>query len=419
MVPHRTRALGLSVCALAWLGACFPAADDEGGGPSAGTARLLIEEADLGPQAQKLLANLKSDPYVYFRFINRPWARATCDALGAEVAALPDVHLHGDAHVGQYAYTRTDHGLDDLDDSINGPAALDVVRFLGSVDLATRARGWTDEREDLFDEFFRGYRAALRDRGYQPPVPSYVSRMRERLSAEPALEMEFLEWAESLMRPVDDTQFPSIEEGRRRLASLIEEQRPELPTFFLEPKRMGWLRMGVGSALIPKLLLRCEGPTRADEDDVLLEARELSDLRQVSCVDTSESDRAARILEGYGRLGRIRHEIVVVIPNPPEPGPGAREWWARSWEPSYRELQLDQLESPRELAEVVHDAAAQLGNGHAWTPEGDPGVALRGRKLEWLARSEGRVRAVALQMTEDLLEAWEIFRRPTPERRGN
>jgi hypothetical protein len=411
------RALGLSACALSGLIACTPRADDEGAGPSAGATRLLIGEADLGAQAQKLLANLKSDPYVYFRFINRPWARATCDALGAELATLPDVHLHGDAHVSQYAYTRTDHGLDDLDDTISGPAALDIVRFLGSVGLTTRARGWTSEREGLFDEFFRGYRAALMNRGYQPPVPAYVSRMREGLAG--ASHLAFLEWAESLMEPVEEVDDQSIEEGRRRLAELIGTQRPELPSFFLEPKRIGWLRVGVGSALTPKLLLRTEGRTRAGEDDFLLETRELSDLRQVSCIDSSESERAARILQGYGRLGRIRHEIVVVVPNPPEPPPGAREWWARSWEASYRELQLDQLASPRELAEVVHDAAAQLGNGHAWTPEGDPGDTLRGRKLEWLERTEPRMRATALRLTEDLLEAWEIFRRPPPEPGSN
>ncbi len=400
---------------MAGLVACTPDAAEEPGParPSAGAARLLIEEDDLGPEAQRLLANLKSDPYVYFRFINRPWARATCDALGTELAVLPDVHLHGDAHLNQYAYTLTDHGLDDLDDTINGPAALDIVRFLGSVELAARARGWADERADLLDEFFRGYRAALRARDYEPPLPSYVSRMREALADGPS-HLEFLAWAELLMEPIEEVDDQSIEEGRQRLAELIGTERPELPSFFLDPKRIGWLRMGVGSALTPKLLLRTEGPTRDDEDDVLLEARELSDLRHVSCVDSSESDRAARILQGYGRLGRIRHEIVVVVPNPAEPAPGAREWWARSWEASYRELQLDRLESPRELAEVVHDAAAQLGNGHAWTPEGDPGDALRRRKLEWLERTEPRLRATALRLTEDLLEAWEVFKAPAP-----
>jgi hypothetical protein len=412
------RALRLPVCALVGLVACTPESHTEPAEPSAGAERLLIEEANLGPQAQKLLANLKSDPYVYFRFINRPWARATCAALAADLAALPHVHLHGDAHVSQYAYTRTDHGLDDLDDSISGPAALDIVRFLGSVALTTRARGWTEQRDNLFDEFFRGYRAALTDREYVPPLPSYVSRMREALARGPG-HLEFLAWAESLMEPVQEMDDQGIEEGRRRLAELIASQRPKLPPFFLEPKRIGWLRMGVGSALTPKLLLRCEGFTRADEDDFLLEARELSDLRRVECVDTSESARAARIIQGYGRLGRIRHDIVVVVPGPPDPSPGAREWWARSWEASYREILLHEIASAQELAEIVHDSAAQLAAGHAWTPDNEPGVALRGRKLKWLDHAEPGMRALVVQMAEDLVEAWEIFRRPTPVRGSN
>ncbi len=409
MVPRGIRSLGLPACALFVFVACAPPPDQEPARPSAGAERLLIAEADLGPQAQKLLANLKSDPYVYFRFINRPWSRATCAALGDGLGTLSDVHLHGDAHLNQYAYTLTHHGLDDLDDTISGPAALDIVRFLGSVDLASRARGWTAEREALFDEFFRGYRAALMDRGYAPPVPSYVSRMRETL-VEGTSPAAFLQWAESLTAPIEEVDDRWIEEVRRRLATLIATQRPELPSFYLEPKRIGWLRMGVGSALTPKLLLRCEGRTRADEDDFLLEARELSDLRQVSCIDSSEAERAARILQGYGRLGRIRHDLVVVVPAAPDRPPGAREWWARSWEPSYRELQLDQLASPQELAEVIHDAAAQLANGHAWTPEDDPGAMLRGRKLDWLQSSEPPLRGLALRLTDDLMEAWEIFR---------
>jgi len=408
------RAFGPPLCALVWFIACSPRAAEVPAGSSPGAARLLIEEADLGPQAQKLLEHLKSDPYVYFRFINRHWARATCTALGSDLDALPDVHLHGDAHVSQYAYTLTDHGLDDLDDSISGPAALDIVRFLGSVELAARAREWADRRESLLDEFFRGYRAALVDRDYEPPVPSYVWRMRDRLMGQPSGDVEFLAWAESLMEPVEKVDDQGIEEGRRRLAELVASQRPELPPFFLEPKRIGWLRMGVGSALTPKLLLRCEGLTRADEDDFLLEARELSNLDQVSCVDSAQSGQAARILEGYGRIGRIRHEIIVVVPGPPDPDPNSREWWARSWEPSYRELRLDDLASPEELAEIVHDAAAQLGNGHAWTPEDDPGEAQQARKLEWLGRMEPRMRAVALELTDDLVEAWEAFRAPQP-----
>ena len=64
-------------CLVALLASCGapPAAE----GPprlSPGARDLLISEADLGKQARTLLPNLEADPFVYFRFINRPWARA-------------------------------------------------------------------------------------------------------------------------------------------------------------------------------------------------------------------------------------------------------------------------------------------------------------------------------------------------------
>jgi hypothetical protein len=400
-----------SVCLLASVLACAPSPPEETPPSlSPGASRLLIQEDQLGVEAQRLLVNLRADPYVYFRFINRPWARAVCEALSPELAEMPQVRLHGDAHVSQYAFTRTDHGLDDLDDTIDGPAALDIVRFLGSIDLATRARGWTAERDALFDQFLRGYRAGAKSPDDRPSVPSYVVRMREGLPAEELGQAEFLRWAESLMQPIDAADEGGIEEGRRRLAELIAELRPDLPTFYLELKRAGWLRMGVGSALTPKLLLRTEGTSRAPEDDVLLEARELSDLSGVPCVDADTPVGAIRILEGYGRMGRIRHDIVVVVPSAPDATPAVREWWARSWEPSYRELRLDELESPGELGEVVRDAGFQLGAGHSRAPEDRAPGPPPNPQLDWLDRSEGRMRWVATQMTEDLLEAWEAFR---------
>jgi hypothetical protein len=410
VVRRLLRLCGLLAGALLGLTACSsPHHDTRPQELSPGASRLLVSEEELGPQAHKLLFSLKSDPFVYFRFINRPWSRAVCEALAEWKDEEPHVHLHGDAHVGQYAYTRSEHGLDDLDDSISGPAALDVVRFLGSVDLAARARGWLDRRERLLDEFFRAYRLALADPDYEPPVPSYVVRMRAALPEDPG-RAEFLRWAESLMRPLEEVDERQIEAGYRRLVELIRRQRPDLPSFYLEPREAGWLKMGVGSALTPKLLFRCEGPTRAPEDDVLLEARELSDLSAVSCIDPSQSEEAARIIEGYGRMGRISHDIVVVMPEPPEPGPDDREWWARSWEPSYRELQLDELASFDELAEVIHDAAAQLGRGHAWAPEDARGKPLRLRQARWLDRWERPLRALTRDMAEDLLEAWTAFR---------
>ena len=81
------------------------------------------------------------------------------------------VRLHGDAHVGQFAVTRDAWGLADFDDSAHGPEFIDVVRFLGSIDLATRQRGWARDRDALWDRFFAGYRAGLTDPNYRPSQP--------------------------------------------------------------------------------------------------------------------------------------------------------------------------------------------------------------------------------------------------------
>jgi len=93
-----------------------------------------------------LIDRLRGDPFSYFRFINRAWTTRVCE-LFADTPDMPVVRLHGDAHVEQFALTKDAWGLDDFDDSARGPAVIDVVRFLGSIDLATRQLGWMRDRD--------------------------------------------------------------------------------------------------------------------------------------------------------------------------------------------------------------------------------------------------------------------------------
>ena len=96
-----------------------------------------------------LLDELRADPFTYFRFINRAWIARVCEAF-ADVPGVPIVRLHGDAHVEQFAVARGAWGLDDFDDYAQGPVFVDIIRFLGSIDLATRNRGWTRDRDALW-----------------------------------------------------------------------------------------------------------------------------------------------------------------------------------------------------------------------------------------------------------------------------
>ena len=72
---------------------------------------------------------------------------------------MPMVRLHGDAHLEQYAFTDTAFGLDDFDNTTEGSAVIDLVRFIGSMRLVTRERGWTGDSERLTDAFFQGLSA--------------------------------------------------------------------------------------------------------------------------------------------------------------------------------------------------------------------------------------------------------------------
>ena len=52
--------------------------------------------------------------------------------------------------------------------------------FSGSVDLIARRRGWTADRERLFQSFFDGYARALINPAYLPADPEVVKRVRAR-----------------------------------------------------------------------------------------------------------------------------------------------------------------------------------------------------------------------------------------------
>ena len=96
----------------------------------------------------ELIKRLRADPYDYFRFVNRSWIARACD-IRADVRDLPVVRLNGDAHVEKSAVAQNAWGLDDFDDSARGPAAIDIVRFLGSIDLVVRQRSWEKDRDSL------------------------------------------------------------------------------------------------------------------------------------------------------------------------------------------------------------------------------------------------------------------------------
>jgi len=369
--------------------------------PATVRGQLRADPAALATAPPALVTQLRTDPFTYFRFVNRAWLDRVCEAF-AGVPGVPDVRLHGDAHIEQFAVTKDAWGLDDFDDSARGPAVVDIVRFMGSIELAIRQRGWTRDREALWQDFLDGYRRGVSDPTFRSPQPGIVKRLRAKA---PATRAAYLAWGDAQMQRMDGESEKLVAAGMEAFARLMQRERPDLPPGYFSVVRAGWLRIGVGSAAARKVLVRVQGPTAAREDDVLIEAKEAANLDGVACLDRSTAPPAIRVIDGVRQLGRLKHDILAVGPTEMIPAAGdhgtrSLEWWVSSWEPSYQELHLSDIRTPGELAAVAFDAGVQLGAG------GPQDAATRSAVLSSIAKLDARLRKETATMVEELLAGW-------------
>jgi hypothetical protein len=375
---------------------------------------LRPDPESLKHASPELIQRLRADPYVYFRFVNRSWIARICDDFGAELRSLPVVRLHGDPHVEQFAYTNDAWGLDDFDDSARGPAAIDIVRFLGSIDLAARQRFWEKHREKLFDGFVEGYKRGLAEPDYLPRAPEIVRQLRAQA---PRTRAAFLALNDSRIQPLTEGAMKAVIAAVEAFAGIVLRERPDLVSGYFRVVRAGWVQGGVGSAATPKIMVRVQGASDDPADDELLELKKIGDLGGLRCLETPAFQPTLRIIDGSKQLGRLKHSILaagpeLVIPEVAARGQRLDDWWLRNVDPSYRQVGLTDLRSVDDLAAIVHDAGVQLGAGRLQ----DRTLTLNSFDRKEIFAATGkldkRYRHEATKLVDELLLGWkELGRR--------
>ena len=378
-----------------------------------GHGQLRPDPARLALASPELMKELKTDPFDYFRFINRPWVARVCEVFNGDLHDQPAVRLHGDAHIEQFAVSTGAWGLDDFDDSARGPAIIDIVRFLGSVELVIRQRKWARGRDAVFVRFLAGYKRGLLQPDYRPPAPDLVRHLRAK---SPGTRAAFLAWGESKMQPMEEASTRAVEAGMAAVAPLLRKERPDLSPDYFQIVRAGWLRLGIGSAISKKILVRVQGPSVDPTDDELIEAKAAGNLDGLSCLDAQASATVLRVIAGNRQLGRMKHKILAVGPELAIPevvvrGEELGEWWIRSWDPSYREVNVSDLRSVRDLDEIAFDVGVQLGAGSLSEESGERGSAIRRQAWDAIARIETRIRKETIEMVDDLMRGWNELRK--------
>jgi hypothetical protein len=350
-----------------------------------------------------LVARLRQTPHNYFRFVNRPFSDAVCALFDNVRESLPDVNLHGDAHVEQYAVTTLGRGLTDFDDSARGPYVVDLVRFGVSLELAAREKGWADG-DRAFDDFLRGYRDALVDPTLEPPPLRVVRRTRAGFAFDHGLA---LRRADALMDsdPVPPSELEADFQG---YVSTMRTENPTLPAGFFRIKKAGRLKMGIGSALDEKYLLRIEGRTTGEDDDQILEAKLVHALSEAGCLHTDAGP--GRVSRGMSLIARVSFLFSGLFAR------GDRSLWVHCWTDDYVELSIgSSFSEPRDLRQVAYDVGTQLGRAHPKDCRGKaPPRAPRTFLLKSTRATEGRIRSAIDELTQATVEAWRAFGGETP-----
>ena len=352
------------------------------------------------------VTKLEASAFRYSRMLARQVESRTCWSFRDLRWRLPVVAVHGDAHVEQFVVTSGTHGLEDFDRAGFGPAVVDLVRYAASIDLACREATFPCDAKKAIASYFTAYRASLDKPADRSRAPAVVERLRRKA---PQGRGAWLEWVDAQMGPLSPAHETAARRGWKTFADLQSAVVPERPASFYEITRVGELRMGVGSALERKILVRIHGPSADPVDDVVLEARAGEAPGASGCVWRPAHGGSLHVLTFMSLLGPRMPDVFGYVEL--DDKPGDRPFWVQSWLPGYVEITLEDIHSQEELEELAVDAARQLA-GHFWTRFPDP---LRGyqryAQLQGFDATRERAIALASELAREVVVEWDHFRK--------
>jgi uncharacterized protein (DUF2252 family) len=289
--------------------------------------------------------------------------------------------------------------MSDYDDASVGPAAVDLVRMGTSTLLAARQHALSPEdTEKLLAELFRGYGEGLKNKLLPKQSPPFAAALNAKFSKD---RKGFLDYAEKSILAPDEAEEKLARAKLDEYVGGLKQAGIAPKNGFFKVKKVGRLKLGIGSALTKKFLVRLEGPSANAEDDVVVEIKEVADLSHVPCVQgVAGGAAAARAAEQkLAPAGKKLLEPALLTDG---------RFWVNEWLSNYQEARIKKL-THADLSPLVYEAGLMLGLEHTKPlPDGPP------PKPESLAPSQQEMAELAKTMREladSSTRGWERFKR--------
>ena len=200
----------------------------------------------------------------------------------------------------------------------------------------------------------------------------------------------------------------------------MEVRYPDLPPYFFEIKKAGRLKIGIGSALDEKYLVEVEGATKAHEDDLLLEIKEVADLRGISCILLSKATPMRPIIiQALLAYEPYRYTGFIIVPQAEGSGK-EKEFWVHEWYDNYHELSIrTSFQSPADLRDIAADVGVQLGLGHPRSIYDSNTSGLQSQLISTLEGLHDEIEQTNANLTRQTVAAWQQFRREVSSGKTN
>lgn len=354
-------------------------ADSVLGAPHGSPPPNGVFDKDPAGDAENIRENYRHEKkgvHFYFRNMLIPMQERFAQLV--EHAGIPEVFLHGNPHVDNYAKTLRGASLGDFDRSRRGPYAWDLVRLLVSLSLRQKTPHHGLLPKGVLKELLKGYR-----RGYERPEKSWEP-MRELASVTP--------------EPWELTTDAYVAHGGKWLAELRESPLPNddprvlsLVAPYLERYEVEEAGKGHGSMGFRDLVLVLLRP-KSGGDRVLLNIKAVRSDPDTRWYRNSAKNDGERMLQA-GDLyapgweeGAARAELDGV------------EYYVRRIPP--HNVKLKKLLDRDQLEDFAYAVGTQLGRGHRLSVAGEPGAVL----ADLVARFD-EYAAAALTMRDEIAAA--------------